>query len=107
MTLQEPLRAAAITPVLIDSTDQGLRMVSAGRLDVLLVEHLTGSEAAEAIGGASFKVRRDMHEDTLYHVLNRKRASLAPALADAFTDMRRDGSLARLSGKYAVLMVKP
>lgn len=73
------------------------------RVDAV-VHHLQVGLNAAYSTGIRVQMSSILHKDMVYHVLNRKHATLGPKLAKIFMEMRDEGTSARLLGKWAGML---
>jgi ABC-type amino acid transport substrate-binding protein len=92
-------RKEGVKPVLLNSLISGIRMMEAGRIDVVLEERNT-------LGMVMPYLDKPLHcspplqQGQLYHWLNKRNADLAEPLAEAFKAMGEEGEILRVFGRY-------
>ena len=91
---------AGVKPVLLNKLTNGIRMLEAGRIDVILEERNSLEQAMSQVGRPLY-CSAPLHQVQLYHWLNRRNADLAGPLAEAFKALNAEGAVRRIFGRYA------
>jgi ABC-type amino acid transport substrate-binding protein len=93
-------RKAGVDPVMLNSLLSGIRMMEEGRLDVILEERNTMRRTL-AMVDAHLYCSGSLHQEDLYHWLNKSKADLTGPLAEVFRAMIDAGEARRIFGECA------
>nr|WP_321513280.1 transporter substrate-binding domain-containing protein [uncultured Pseudodesulfovibrio sp.] len=89
-----------------NNLEQLFHLLANSRLDAVVHHLQVGLNTADSLG-ISVQMSHVLHKEMVYHVLNRKHASLAPKLAKVFMDMLDEGTSTRILGKWAGMLPDP
>lgn len=85
---------------LVQNPTQLFRMLTAGRLDVVLCTTLAAQSAQAELGVKDLEVSPDLARFELHHYLHERRKALAPRISDVIRRMRDSGELEQLAAAY-------
>lgn len=105
VTVSEELRSKGISPHAVDSIDSGMRMLETERLDYFIVDNTLANDVLQKLHIADIKSSKIIHSDIMYHAVNRTFSDLIPGLTSVFTAMLLDGSMRKLAGRFAYMVL--